>query len=171
MTLAGPPTAPIPMIDLAHATHAVHAAALEQELLSDIPLTRAMALKATGYDGDSLTLSAPLGPNVNDKGCAFGGSLASLMTLAGWGVIKLATDARALDCDIYVQDSTVRYLAPVWQDFSATARLAEGESFEAFFAALAARGKGRLRVHVTVPIADGVPAATLDARFVALAKR
>ncbi len=159
------------MIDLAHATHAVHAAALERMLLADIPLTRAMALQATRYDGESLTLSAPLVPNVNDKGCAFGGSLASLMTLAGWGLIKLALDARALDGDIYVQDSAIRYLAPVWTDFHATARLAEGERFDAFFDALAARGKGRLRVQVTVPLADGKPATTLEARFVALAKR
>ncbi|MFC4818897.1 YiiD C-terminal domain-containing protein [Dokdonella ginsengisoli] len=159
------------MIDLAHAAHAVHAAALEHELLADIPLARAMALRADAYDGASLTLAAPLAPNVNDKGCAFGGSLASLMTLSGWGLIKLAVDARALACDIYVQDSSVRYLAPVWQDFAAVARLAEGEAFEEFFATLAARGKGRLRVHCTVPLADGSPAATLDARFVALAKR
>jgi thioesterase domain-containing protein len=159
------------MIDLAQAAHAVHAAALERELLADIPLARAMALRADTYDGASLTLAAPLAPNVNDKGCAFGGSLASLMTLSGWGLIKLAVDARALGCDIYVQDSSIRYLAPVWQDFAAVARLAEGEAFEEFFATLAARGKGRLRVHCAVPLADGSPAATLDARFVAVARR
>lgn len=159
------------MIDLARSTHAAHAAALEQRLLADIPLTRAMGLRATHYDGESLTLSAPLAPNVNDKGCAFGGSLASVMTLAGWGVIELAIGARGLDCEVYVQDSTTRYLAPVWGDFSATARLAEGEGFDAFFSALATRGKGRLRVQVAVTLADGTAATTLDARFVALAKR
>lgn len=159
------------MIDLAHATHAVHAAALERELLADIPLARAMALKAAAYDGGSLTLAAPLAPNVNDKGCAFGGSLASLMTLTGWGLIRLAVDARGLDCDIYVQDSSIRYLAPVWQDFQAVARPAEGESFDDFFAMLATRGKARLRVHCTVPLPDEALAATLDARFVAFPKR
>lgn len=159
------------MIDFAHATQAAHAAALEHELLADIPLARAMALKVAACDGASLTLAAPLPPNVNDKGCAFGGSLASLMTLAGWGLIKLALDARGLVGDIYVQDSTVRYLAPVWQDFEAIARPAVGEGFEDFLAMLVGRGKARLRVHCTVPLADGSAAATLDARFVALAKR
>lgn len=158
------------MIDLALATHTLHAAALETELLADIPLARAMALRASAYDGDSLSLAAPLAPNVNDKGCAFGGSLASLMTLAGWGLIKLAVDARTLGCEIYVQDSSIRYLAPVWQDFEAVAKLAEGESFDEFFVALAARGKARLRVHCVVPLADGSSAATLEARFVALTK-
>jgi len=147
------------------------AAAFEHELLADIPLARAMALSVAGYDGRTLTLAAPLAPNVNDKGCAFGGSLASLMTLAGWGLLKLAVDARGVDCDIYVQDNAVRYLAPVWQDFTAVAQLDEDGSFDEFFAALAARGKGRLRVRCRVPLPDGGDAATLEARFVALAKR
>lgn len=147
------------------------ASALATHLLADIPLTRAMGLSIAGHDGNTLTLAAPLAPNVNDKGCAFGGSLASLMTLAGWGLIKLATDARGVDCEIYVQDSAIRYLAPVWHDFIAVAQLDEGERFDAFFDALAARGKGRLRVQCVVPLSDGRAAATLEARFVAIAKR
>ncbi|MET0225497.1 MAG: YiiD C-terminal domain-containing protein [Dokdonella sp.] len=150
---------------------AAAASAFERELLADIPMARAMAVSVAGYDRRTLTLAAPLAPNVNDKGCAFGGSLASLMTLAGWGLLKLAVGARAIDCDIYVQDSTVRYLAPVWQDFSAEAQLDEGNAFDEFFAALAARGKGRLRVRCRVPLPGGGEAATLEARFVALGKR
>ena len=146
------------------------ALALERELLAAIPMARAMALSVARYDGDSLTVAAPLAPNVNDKGCAFGGSLASLMTLAGWGLIKLALDARGMHGEIYVQDSTIRYRAPVWQDFSTVARLAEGDTFAGFFEALALRGKGRLRIRCVVPLPDGGEAASLDARFVALAK-
>jgi len=150
------------------------AAARERTLrgeLDRIPLTRAMGLAVEGFDGDALTLAAPLAPNVNDKGCAFGGSLASLMTLAGWGLLELALEARALHADIYVQDSSIRYIAPVWHDFHAIAVAAPGESLDAFAAALAERGKARLRVHCRVPLPDGGDAATLDARFVALAAR
>src|SRR5579863_8533752 len=78
-----------------------------------IPLARAMQITLHRYDGDSLTLNAPLAPNVNDKGCAFGGSLAGLLTLAGWGLVLLRLKALGHDCDVYVQDSTIRYLAPV----------------------------------------------------------
>jgi len=136
-----------------------------------IPLTRAMGLAVEGFAGHALTLAAPLAPNVNDKGCAFGGSLASLMTLAGWGLLELALEARALHADIYVQDSSIRYLAPVWHDFRAIAAAAPGESLDAFAATLAERGKARMRVHCRVPLPDGGDAATLDARFVALAAR
>jgi len=145
--------------------------ALGAFMLDGIPLARSMAISVGAYDGDSLTLHAPLGPNINDKGCAFGGSLASVMTLAGWGLVKLASDTRGIDCDIYVQDSLVRYLAPVWQDFDATAHLTHGDTLAGFFDALVTRGKSRVRVRSVVALPDGSPAATLEARFVALAKR
>jgi len=146
-------------------------AALERDILADIPLARALQLVVESYDGTSLTLAAPLAPNVNDKGCAFGGSLVSLMTLAGWGLVKLALDRHGKPCDIYVQDSDVRYLAPVWNDFVAIARLVDRESFLSMFETLAARGRARTRVRCVVPLPDGSAAATLEARFVAIERR
>jgi thioesterase domain-containing protein len=147
------------------------AAALERDILDKIVLARAMAVSVTAYDGESLTMAAGLAPNVNDKGCAFGGSLVSLMTLAGWGLVKLALDRQGRDCDIYVQDSDVRYLAPVWNDFEAVARLVDRESFAAMAEALTARGRARTRVRCVVPLPDGMAAATLEARFVAIERR
>jgi len=141
----------------------------EQQLLDDIPLARAMQLRVADSNADRLRLSAPLAPNINDKGCAFGGSLASLMTLVGWGLIVLRLRALGRSCDIYVQDSMVRYVAPVWSDFVAEAQLAEGESWDAFLTTLEQRGRARLRVVCRVPLDDGSAAATLEARFVAIA--
>ena len=51
-------------------------------LLAGMPPVAAMAIRVAGYEGTRLRLRAPLAANVNDKDCAFGGSLASLMTLA-----------------------------------------------------------------------------------------
>lgn len=144
--------------------------ALEREVLADIPITAAMQLRIIAWDGDSLQMAAPLAPNVNDKGCAFGGSLASVMTLAGWALVRLAIERAGLDCDIYVQDSTIRYLLPVWTDFVASARLDADDSFADCFNALRSRGKGRLGVHCEIPGADGGVACVLTARFVALAR-
>jgi len=115
--------------------------------LAAIPLTRAMQIALRDYNGETLTLAAPLAPNVNDKGCAFGGSLSSLATLAGWGVVALKLAELGLSAEIYVQDSTIRYLAPVWG---------------------AARGRGRVRVVCRVPREEGGDACTLEARFVAI---
>ncbi|MGY4514433.1 YiiD C-terminal domain-containing protein, partial [Lysobacter sp. HA18] len=86
-----------------------------------MPPVRALQVAIDAFDGERLRLSAPLAANVNDKGCAFGGSLASLMTLACWGRVWLALNDADLDCDIYVADSRIRYLAPLYDDLVAEA--------------------------------------------------
>lgn len=154
-----------------HATIAMHEAfaeALERELLAEIPLARAMGLRLGACNTDSITLCAPLAPNVNDKGCAFGGSLASLLTLAGWALVVLHLRTAGEDCDVYIQDSQLSYRTPVWSDFDATAQVADGDSWAEFDAALMTRGKGRLRVTAVVRDAAGTDAVLAEARFVAL---
>ncbi|KRE96578.1 thioesterase [Frateuria sp. Soil773] len=148
------------------APHA-QALALADFIRREIPLARAMDLRLEHYDGDRLGLALPLAPNVNDKGCAFGGSLVSAMTLAGWALVELALRQRGEDCDVFVAESGVRYLQPVWNDFLAEARLADGAGWATFFDTLAARGKARIEVACEVPGTDGKPAAVLEARFVA----
>lgn len=132
-----------------------------------IPLARAMELSLVHYDEDRLRLAAPLAPNVNDKGCAFGGSLASVMTLAGWALLELALQRRGEACDVFIGESTVRYLEPVWNDFHAEAQLGEGAAWSTFFDTLRARGKARIEIACRVPGNGDRTAATLAARFVA----
>jgi thioesterase domain-containing protein len=143
---------------------------LQSLILSEIPMARAMDLTLREYDGARLTIAAPLAPNINDKGCAFGGSLVSLMTLAGWGVVVLKLKDLGRDCDVYVQDSTVRYLAPVWSELVAVAQLAEGETWDDFAQTLAQRGRARANITCRVRLDDGRDACAMQARFVAIAR-
>ena len=133
----------------------------------EIPLAQAMDLQLHASEEDRLAIAAPLSPNINDKGCAFGGSLVSAMTLTGWGLVELELRMRGRDCDVFVGESTVRYLEPVWGDFLSEARLADSASWDTFFATLDARGRARIEVLCDVPGSGDKPAATLEARFVA----
>src|SRR5690242_9594516 len=144
------------------------AAALESHILENIPLADAMDLKVRRYTDDELEMTAPLAPNVNDKGCAFGGSMASLMTLAGWGLVELALRARGIECDIYVGDSTIRYREPLFGELRATARFAEADALGDFLKTLDARGKARIQVACAIA-GERQDAATLEAAFVAKA--
>ncbi|WP_448102659.1 YiiD C-terminal domain-containing protein [Luteibacter jiangsuensis] len=140
---------------------------LEHFIRDGIPLARAMDLHIADFDGQRLVMTAPLAPNINDKGCAFGGSLASLMTVACWALVETRLRQRGLDCDVFVADSTIRYLDPVWEDLRAEATLAPGAAWEPFFATLENRGRARADFTCVVPGTGGKPAASLDARFVA----
>ncbi len=142
---------------------------LQKHLLSGIPLAREMGMRVTDYDGNCLQLSAPLAPNVNDKGCAFGGSLVSLMTLACWGLATLRLGEAGHAADVYVQDSMVNYLEPVWGEVVVESQqlLGDGE-WDDFLNMFASRGKARITLTALVPTAGGGAAARLSARFVAL---
>jgi len=140
--------------------------ALEAEILTGIPLTRAMQLKVLSYDGERLCLQAPLDPNINDKGCAFGGSLASALTLCCWGLARCVLQDAELDADIYVQDSSIEYLLPVWGNIVACAQASNDSSLADFIAMFRARGKARLQLQASV-WENHQEAARLSARFVA----
>lgn len=134
-------------------------------LLSAMPPVAAMAVHCESFDGAELRLAAPLAANVNDKDCAFGGSLASVMTLAGWGWLMLQTAQAGSPAEVYVADSQIRYLAPLYGDLRAVARLAEGEDWDATLRCLADRGRARVAMRAQVLGEDGAPVATLAARF------
>lgn len=134
-----------------------------------MPPVAALQLRIAGYDGERLRLQAPLSAHVNDKGCAFGGSLGSLMTLAGWGLFTLRLEAAGLGpTPVYVADSHVRYRAPLFDDLQAEAWL-EGGNWNAAFAALRDGGRARVVLHAQVTCGDGTVAASCRARYVAIA--
>ena len=149
-----------------NANAATAAATLEAHILEHIPLARAMQLAVPRYSGDEIEMTAPLAPNINDKGCAFGGSMASLLTLAGWGLVELGLRAEGLDCDIYVGDSQLRYREPVWGELRGVARFAEAGALARVIAAVREQGKARADVVCEIAGERGA-AATLSARFVA----
>lgn len=147
-------------------TNTSAAATLEAEIHESIPLADAMDIRVTRYTGAELEMTAPLAPNVNDKGCAFGGSMASLLTLAGWGLIVLGLRAHAIECDIFVGDSQLRYHEPVYRELRGVARFTEAGAFDALLASVRERGRGHARVICEIA-GEHRPAATLTARFFA----
>lgn len=141
-------------------------ARLQGKFLREIPLTRHLGLRVDGYDGRELVVSAPLGPNVNDKGTAFAGSLNALMTLAGWGLVYLRLSEIGENCDIVIHKGELLYSAPIRSPFQAVATLSE-EDWEACLKRLQSRGRGRILVATRVDAA-GETAATLDGQYVAM---
>lgn len=164
---------------LAHAfpamTHDAALARLEHHYHA-MPPVALMQLSVTGFDGDRLRLHAPLAVHVNDKGCAFGGSLASMMTLASWGLVSLEIERAGLAADVYVADSKIRYLAPLYADLDVEAELAPESDWPTFLATLRQRGRARAHLLARAPLPSG-PGATggnateFSARYVAILRR
>lgn len=142
---------------------------LQNVLHHEIPLSRDIRLEVSHYDGESLSLRAPLAPNINHKATAFAGSLNAVTTLAGWGTAWLMLREHGLRGTIVIQESTTRYLLPVSDDFTATCRVPSEQTTERFLAGLRRRGKARLPLTVSILTGDGQIAVAFTGHYVAFA--
>ncbi len=134
-----------------------------------MPPVAGMQPQILDWQHGHLRLRAPLAANINDKGCAFGGSLASLMTIACWGLVALELEAAGLHADVFVADSRVRYLKPVFEDIVVEAEYDDAVEHAALAATLRAQGRAGIRLQARTRLADGAVAATFVGRYVAIA--
>jgi len=75
-----------------------------------------------------------------------------------------------MEADVYVADSQVRYLAPLFDDLEAEAHASPESDWHDFLATLAQKGRARTELVARVTLPDGKDAATFRARFVAFRK-
>jgi thioesterase domain-containing protein len=123
---------------------------LQNVLLSEIPITRSLGVSVASYDHFCLVLNAPLANNLNHKGTAFAGSLNSLVTLSGWGLLWLILREYQLSASIVIQDSECNYLLPVTSDFSACCQKPEPVQLEKLVSTLQKKGKARVELQASI---------------------
>lgn len=137
----------------------------ETFLHDQIPLTRAMGVEVRSWDGRELCIAAPLEPNHNHLGTAFGGSLSALVTLAGYSLLWLLLGDR--EAHIVIRDSSIRYRHPVRGELRALCRHPGDEAWRAFKAQFSANGRARLTLQVVIVEEDRV-CVEFEGVFVAL---
>src|SRR5262245_31214629 len=117
---------------------------LEAYFHSHIPLTRAMQVRAISVEPDGVVLGAPLAPNVNHKQTVFGGSAATLATLAAWAIVHTRLIAAGQPGRLVIQRNTMSFDRPISGDFTARGAIADPEAWSTFTRLLERRGKARI---------------------------
>jgi thioesterase domain-containing protein len=131
-----------------------------------IPSTSGLGARVELYDGASLRLAAPLAPNVNHRGTAFGGSLSALAILSGWLLLHLQLRERGIAARLVIQRSALDFQAPVDGDFTATAALPAPGVWDRFLRTLDRHRSARVAVPSTLASASG-PGGRHEGTFVA----
>jgi thioesterase domain-containing protein len=143
--------------------------ALELFLHEMIPLAKAMGVGVEVSDARALVLTAPKEQNKNSLNTAFGGSLVSLATLAGYGVVwELMKNEKGADTphwSIVVKESRAAYRRPVLGDLRAICERPAQAAIAEFKDALARYGKAKLKLRARV-IEAGETAVDVTAAFV-----
>ncbi|GCE11010.1 YiiD C-terminal domain-containing protein [Tengunoibacter tsumagoiensis] len=138
---------------------------LQAIIYRTIPITRHMQFTAADYGERGLRLAAPLQENKNLFGTAFAGSLNTLVTLSGWGLLWFILRELGVEGDIVIQDSRCQYLVPVCEDFSAFCSRPGAAQIARFSQTLQQRGRARLEVFSEIRQHDSV-AVAFQGRYV-----
>jgi len=124
----------------------------EAECRLDIPLLDAMQLSFVRFDELTLTMEAPLAPNINNKGTAFGGSIASICLFGGWAVSTLAfIDNGIHNTEIVVFKNDMTFERPAKGLLRVNAWI-EPDEFAACLARLKADDPSRMRLNIHVDL-------------------
>lgn len=146
----------------------VTAAGLTTFLHEQIPLTRAMELRAIEASAQRLVLEAPLAPNRNHLGTAFGGSLHTLPLLTCYSALWLVLREAGLDGHVVVKHSAADYRAPVKGPLRSVCLLPPADVVSRFLADLRRNRKARMELSAIVEGAAAKPAVEFHGSFVAV---
>jgi len=143
---------------------------LQERIDREIMLARPMGVIVESADELSLVLRAPLAPNANHKGTAFGGSLYSLAVLTGWAWLTRFLATRKLDAVAVIQESSMRFLKPVHGEMRACLEIPAAADIDKFQKMLVRADRGRIRLQVKMH--EGSALATIfDGLFAAAMRR
>lgn len=81
-----------------------------------IPITEHMGIKLYQYTERTIETRASLNKNINLHGTMFAGSIYSLATLTGWGMLFLQLKQKGLKGEIVLGDASIHYHKPVSMD-------------------------------------------------------
>lgn len=138
------PRLPLPPVGLSKSGQSDDLAAFQQWLGEAIPLVGHLGLNGMRWQGDTLVWELRIGPNLNDKGTGFGGSLAAQTTLIGWCWTTLWLRAQSRLQDVVVAKASQRFLAPVTGDYRLECTPRDADASDRLKTRLSTHGKGRI---------------------------
>lgn len=133
--------------------------------LQHVPQMAAGQISLNHYDGKRLSLSAPLAPNINDKGTAFGGSVSNICLVAGWSMTCLVSRGCGFDGDLVIAKSEIEFLRPLRSDIYAEVDMPDAAAVAAFAKRFSAKGRASMQLEVRVSDEQGELCARFQGKY------
>ncbi len=136
------------------------------KLREQVPLITHMGIDVISWDGSTVMVEAPLEPNINTHGTAFGGSLYCVGAMTGWSALHLTLmDAGHLP-SVWLAKGEVSYLKPVRGTLRAQTTISEAQREQIL---QGYESKGRVKTTIEVVIKEGAEdAVSLSAVYAAM---
>lgn len=151
--------------------HEIASRALQDFFMLNVPLARAAQISVHSYDGEKLVFKAPLEPNINDKGTAFGGSMYVLCVSAAWGMSSIKAQELGLDGELVVAKAEIEYLRPLSESLRAEATSPNEESLQHFKDSFERHGKAVFELEVVANNSEGKACGRFKGKYALLKRR
>jgi thioesterase domain-containing protein len=133
----------------------------------EIPLTQSLGLEIVKIDDKGALIRAPLGPNHNHMGSAFGGSLSTMMILSGYIWLYDALIKHNHNAHVILSKEEAEYLVPVTHDIEVLAKTPSPEEWRKFEESFIRKGIGRIVIHSEIQRGTQGLSAVFTGEFVA----
>ena len=111
-----------------------------------IPLTKAMDISVNELNSSSIHISAPLGPNINHRNSAFGGSISTLGITSGWTLLFSVLRKLDIPNRLVIKDSSTNFILPATHSFSAKCDELTVAKCAKFVSMLNRHGRARIKL-------------------------
>lgn len=138
---------------------------LEKFLQIQIPISSALGVRVLSASEKEVILEAPLDPNHNHMGTAFGGSLSTLMILASYTWLYLSLEGEG-NVHVILKENQATFLQPVKENLRSVCRAPSEEDLQEFLKIFRRKGLARIKLTSFIEIAEG-EAARMEGEFVA----
>ena len=125
---------------------------VREKLKGQVPLVQHMGVDIVEYQPGYVVVEAPLQPNLNTHGTAFGGSLYCVATMCGWSLVHLTLMDAGFEPSVWVTKGEVTYAKPVTGDLRAQVKASE-ELLNSLREQYQAKARGK--IELTVEIYEG----------------
>lgn len=139
---------------------------VRHKLGDGVPLIAHMQLDVVSWQPGEVVVEAPLRPNLNTHGTAFGGSLYCVASMAGWAMTHLTLMDAGLMPSVWIVKGEINYMRPVRGALRATASLS-GETRATLVDQFRSRGKAKVTVDIRVQ-EEGQDCVLLSAMYAAV---
>ena len=140
---------------------------LEAYLHAHIPTSAYMGARVVEATEERVTLSFPLGPNINHRQTVFGGSESSAAILCAWSLLWVRLREHQPRPKLVIRSNSMEYTRPIDSEFTASTLSIDAKEWSRFLLGLERRGKGRLQIRAVVSSGEHV-CGEFTGAFVAL---
>jgi thioesterase domain-containing protein len=123
---------------------------LQEYIYSHIPIVKDMEFELGEIVNDNITVIGKFNKHINHRNSVFGGSINSIMTLAGWAKVKIMMDKISEGAVIVIKSCTTDFIKPVLDDFEAVTESTTDEEYAKFLRIYERKGRARIDIRVNL---------------------